>query len=97
MAIVTKAISAENTFSDAVRCRGYFNISIYGTFSATITVQRSFDDGSTWLDVDDFTAASESVGLEAEIAKYRIGVKTGNYTSGTVNVRIGENDIQEML
>lgn len=93
MAVVTKAISAQNTFSDATRCRGFFNFSVWGTFVATVTVQRSFDGGSTWLDVDTFTAPTEEVGIEGEIAEYRAGVKTGDYTSGTVNVRIGENDL----
>ena len=49
---------AADTWSDAIQVVGSFNLSISGTFSATVTVQRS-DDGTTWRDVDTFTAPSE--------------------------------------
>ncbi|MEY3774316.1 MAG: hypothetical protein RLZZ129_1096, partial [Verrucomicrobiota bacterium] len=26
-----------------------FNVSVWGTFSATVQMQRSFDNGTTWL------------------------------------------------
>lgn len=90
----TKSISAENTFTDVVNIEGYFNVSISGTFSATVTVQRSTDK-STWMDVDSFTAPTEVVGFDPEHMWYRIGVKTGGYTSGTVEVRIGHEDKEE--
>jgi len=85
-----KDISAENTFSDGLYTEGDFNLSISGTFVATITVQRSFDKGSTWRDVDTFTAPIETYGVDPEpVVVYRAGVKTGDYTSGTVSIRIG--------
>ena len=93
--LTTKSISAENTFSDAVSLEGYFNISISGTFVATVTVQRSYDAGSTWHDVDSWTAPAEEVGFDPEFRLYRIGVKSSNYTSGTVEVRIGEEDREQ--
>lgn len=84
-------IAAQNTFTDAARLEGHFNLSISGTWSATVTVQRSTDN-STWVDVDTFTANSEEVGFEPELMWYRVGVKTGQYTSGTVVVRLGRED-----
>jgi len=54
--LVTASITAQNTFSDGLYTEGAFNISIAGTFVATVTVQRSFDQGATWRDVDTFTA-----------------------------------------
>jgi hypothetical protein len=84
---VTKTIAAENTFSDPVRVIGSFNFSLSGTFSATVVVQRSVD-GTTWADVDSFTAASEEIGYEPEVMFYRAGVKTGGYTSGSAVVRL---------
>lgn len=89
--LASAAIAAQNTFTDSVRLGGNFNISIQGTFSATVFVQRSYDN-STWYDVDSFTAATEQTGFEPEYIWYRIGVKTGGYTSGTANVRIGQAD-----
>lgn len=92
---VTKSITAQNTFTDPVQLTGHFNLSISGTFSATVTVQRSTDN-STWRDVDSFTAATEEVGYEPEVMWYRAGVKTGGFTSGTVDVRLGYDPQQRL-
>lgn len=88
--LVTASITAQNTFSDGLYTEGAFNISIAGTFVATVTVQRSFDQGATWRDVDTFTAPIETNGFDPEpVVVYRAGVKTGDFTSGTVDIRIG--------
>lgn len=88
--LVTKDVSAENTFSDGLYVVGDFNLSISGTFVGTVTVQRSFDQGSTWRDVDTFTAPIETAGSDPEpVVVYRAGIKTGEYTSGTASIRIG--------
>lgn len=89
--LVSASIAAQNTFTDAVRLGKDFNISIQGTFSATVTVQRSYDN-TNWYDVESFSAATEKIGFEPEYIWYRIGVKTGAYTSGTAVVRIGQAD-----
>ena len=89
--IASASIAAQNTFTDAVRLEGYFNLSLSGTWSATVTAQRSIDN-STWVDVDTFTVNSEEVGFEPELMWYRVGVKTGAYTSGTVVIRLGRED-----
>lgn len=91
----TASIGAQNTFTEAVQLTGYFNLSISGTFSATVTVQRSTDN-SSWRDVDSYTAAAEEVGFEPEVMYYRVGVKTGGYTSGTVDVRLGYDPQQRL-
>lgn len=89
--IASASIAAQNTFTDAVRLEGYFNLSLSGTWVATVTAQRSIDN-STWVDVDTFTANAEEVGFEPEFMWYRVGVKTGAFTSGTVVVRLGRED-----
>ncbi len=89
--LASASISAENTFTTGVRLGGDFNISVQGTFVATVVVQRSYDN-STWNDVDSFTAPTEQIGFEPEYIWYRIGVKTGGYTSGTATVRLGQAD-----
>lgn len=88
--VVTASIGAQNTFSDSIRLTGLFDLSISGTFSGTVTVQRSYDN-STWRDVDNFTTPVEMTGTQGEIAWYRVGIKTGNYTSGTAVVSIAGN------
>jgi hypothetical protein len=92
--LTTKTISAQNTFTDGVLTEGYFNISISGTFSATVFVQRSTDN-TNWFDVDSFTAPVEQYGFDPEYMYYRIGVKTGGYTSGSIVCRIGGEDKEE--
>ena len=90
---VTKAnITAQNTFSDTIIFDGNFNLSISGTFAngTKVTAQRSID-GSTFHDVDVFTAVGEFVGFEPEQGmSYKVGVKTGEFGSGSdVTIRLG--------
>lgn len=89
--IASASIAAQNTFTDAVRLEGYFNVSISGTFVATVVAQRSIDN-ATWLDAQEWTGPSEDCGFEPELMYWRVGVKTGGYASGTVVVRIGRED-----
>lgn len=86
MRVVTKSITAENTFSDgALFVAGDFNFSLSGTWAATVWVQRSFDKGVTWMDVESFTSNIERIGTAVENnILYRFGVKTGGFTSGTI-------------
>ena len=86
-----RTVTAENQFCDAAELVGYFNISISGTWSGTVTAQRSFDDGSTWLDVSKWTENTEEYGFEPERGvQYRVGIKTGEYDSGTVILRLSQ-------
>jgi len=93
------AITAQNTFSEALPLQSgeKCSISISGTFSATVSLQRRFDgaDGS-WNDVATpegdagWTVPVESTYEADENCEVRLGVKTSNYTSGTANVRLGK-------
>ena len=72
-----------------IRIKGPFNLSVSGTWVGRITFQRSFDDGASWRDVNGFTANVENWDQEIESGVlYRIGFKTGDYTSGSAEVRI---------
>ena len=87
----TRSIDNENLFTDAATLTGYFNISISGTWEGKVTVQRSFDLGSTWFDVGTWTANTEEYGFEAEReVQYRAGVKTAEFGSGAVVVRLSQ-------
>ena len=93
MARVTRTITANSQFTDPVKLSGYFNVSISGTWTGTITVQRSWDLGDTWLDVDNWTANTEEYGLEPEYHNavlYRIGAKADALTSGSVALRLSQ-------
>lgn len=74
--------------------RGRFNVSIWGTFAATVVLERSFDDGVTWLvcSKPDLTDAEFSSTVtfaveepEADIY-YRLTCTT--FSNGTVNYRM---------
>ena len=61
-------------------------LSIYGDWVGTVTVQRSFDNGATWRDVSGakYTENQELNIYDPSItAMYRVGMKDGDYTSGT--------------
>lgn len=62
-------------------------VSIFGTFDATATVQFS-RDGLSWRDVETFTAATEQIYTTKGPIQIRVGVKAGDYTSGDVEVEL---------
>lgn len=93
---VTAAISSDNTFTSSIRVTGVggsrsFAINITGTWTATITLQRSIGEEGAWEDVSTYTTnttTSFSDGLDNQIVFYRIGIKTSGYTSGTANTTL---------
>jgi hypothetical protein len=92
---VTASVTAQNTGTDSIRVTGIdesreFNINITGTYVATVTLQRSADD-LNWTDVDSYgnpKAISYDDAFDNSIFYYRLWVKTGAYTSGTVNLEL---------
>jgi hypothetical protein len=88
--LVTATITAEDEWTDSIRISGAFDLSIAGTFDATVTVQRSYDN-STWRNVDTFTKETEEVGWQSEIAWYRAGVDVGDFVSGSITVSLAGN------
>ena len=93
---ITDSFSAANDFSGYIIVTGVgtsrqFSINITGTFTATLTIQQSFDEGSSWLDYTTYTTAglrNIDDGADNQTIWYRIGIKSSNYTSGTANILI---------
>lgn len=84
--------SGEDQWSDSIRVSGvgsarYFGFAITGTWGGTVTIQRSVGEPGSWTDFRTYTAnASDATtydDLDNQIIYYRIGIKSGNYTSGT--------------
>jgi hypothetical protein len=77
--------------------RGDLNISLWGTFTATVTIERSYDGGSTWLPLTylDGVALSWTAPMSTAFtvsdagASYRFNC-TAYTPSGTVNWRISQ-------
>lgn len=95
---VARSISAQNIFSDYIIVRGIgvtrnFSYQITGTFVGTITLERSFDEGANWEDsgISSTIPVAPTIfndGLDNQVVRYRIGIKTGDYTSGTADVSL---------
>ena len=87
MANVSESLAA-NGSTASLQIRGHFNLSLSGTWGATVTMQRSWNN-TDWFDVDTFTGNYEGVGFDAEEVFYRATVS--GYASGTVVIRISDN------
>lgn len=94
-------LTGEDQFSDSIRVVGVgaartFAVIITGTWTGTVTLQYSTDD-ATWIDAATgsyIANASTSFDdtLDNQIIYYRIGIKTGNYGSGTANASLTYNN-----
>ena len=93
--IVTANISAQDTFTNPIRVNGVgaaraFGVIISGTFSGTVTLQYSVGEPGSWVDTTPTytaeTSTSYNDALDNQVIYYRIGIKTGDYVSGTATV-----------
>ena len=87
---VSASITAQNTFTDPMNigAGGSVSLSISGTFVATVTIQHRLN-GEDWRDVATYTGEVEKIYDAGERADVRVGVKTGDFTSGTAVLRLG--------
>lgn len=96
---VNQTATAQNTFTNAIRVTGVdasrvFSINVTGLSAtgSTVTLQRSLEsEDGPWTDVANYTTDQDVTyddGLDNQIAWYRIGVKTGNYVAGTINMTL---------
>ena len=81
--------SAVNGSEESYISQKRYNVTIGGTFVATIQLQRSFDRGTTWSTVKEVTAAYDGVGIEPEPGVlYRFACTA--FTSGSAVCRLGQ-------
>lgn len=68
-------------------------VNLGGSFTGTTTLQRSFNNGTTFFDVENWAVATEDISdkPEPETVQYRLGVKSGDFTSGEEVVRLGSS------
>lgn len=68
-----------------------FDLSISGLTGtgATVTLQRSFDGGSTWKTVASYTADIEDYGFGSSGPSYLYRLTCSSYTTGTIVYGIG--------
>lgn len=92
------SVTAEDQFSAPIRVIGTggsraFAVIITGTWTATVTLQYSVGSPGDWVDATSGTwttntAISYNDTLDNQVIYYRIGVKAGNFTSGTVEASL---------
>jgi hypothetical protein len=95
---VSKAVSGANQWSDPIRVIGVgtartITLNISGTWMGTVRLQSSVGAIGAWADVPGEswtinTSTTYADGLDNQIIFYRIGIDTGEYTSGTANVSL---------
>lgn len=92
----TATVTAQNSFTSAIEVSGVgenriFGVVITGTWSATVTLQYSIGTEGNWIDFDTYTS-NQSItvddSLPNQLIYYRIGVKTGDFTSGSVGLTL---------
>lgn len=85
-------LSAADTYTNAIRVTGvagsrYMWYVISGTWSGTVTLQRSVGAVGAWTDVNSYTTNQSGIsygdGFDNQIIYYRLGIKPGDYTSGS--------------
>ncbi len=93
---VTATLTGDNQFTQPIRVAGVggsraFGVTTTGTWTATITLQSSVAEPGNWVDVESYTTNQSKTfndELDNQIIFYRIGIKTGGYTSGTANAQL---------
>lgn len=84
-------LAGDDQYSGYIRVSGLadfrqFGIVVEGAWSGTVTLQRSFGEPGSWVDVESYTSnvvKAYSDELDNQIIYYRLGIKTGNYVSGS--------------
>lgn len=94
----TASLNGADQFSAAIRITGVdsarqFAVIITGTWVATVTLQYSVGAPGSWVDATSGTFTSNIAiayddTLDNQDIYYRIGIKAGNYTSGTAAVSL---------
>ena len=93
--IATLTLAAQNTGTDwiDVRASRLVDVSISGGTGSTVHLQRSYDGGTTTLDVTAYSADVEEVSRNAAACKMRLFCKTGNYVDGaTLRIAAGNKE-----
>lgn len=88
------AASGANQFTNEIRVTGItrsFLVTVASVGSNTVTLQRSIGAPGSWVDVTTYTSNGTTAfndSLDNQIIYYRIGIKTGDYSSGTTTVTL---------
>lgn len=87
--LATGTFTANDQDSEVIKSTGLTPVAIrvWGTFSATVDIEKSYDAGDTWVVVKQYTSAADEIYEEVE-AGVQFRLSTSVYSSGTVNYRL---------
>lgn len=93
---VTADAGGADQWTDPIRVTGIdagrqFAVTIAGTFTGTVRLQQSVEEPGAWTDVSSWTTPTSTTHddtLDNQIIYYRLGIKTGEYGSGTASLRL---------
>ena len=96
-ALAVGALGVLDAATGGAQVQGTFNLTVSGTFVATVAAERSFDGGTIWVPVWadgagvplTFTAPASHVMVEPE-AGVLWRLRCSAYTSGTANARVSQ-------
>ena len=94
MKTVCSSISAQNTFTEEIIINGPAVLSVDDTssMSMTVTLQRKHAATGTWKDCSTVVTAEGLYTIVNCLGSYRVGCKTGDYTSGTASICLTGDD-----
>lgn len=90
----------DNVFTDHIKMDGSgtfrkFNVNVTGIAGGSVVkLQRSFNAPGQWIDYQTYTTNTGSViddTLDNQLVYYRIGIKSGDYGSGTVSMSLTDD------
>jgi len=85
-------VTAQNTFTGSHQANHRGGVAVNATGGVgTVTLQSSLDGGANWADVDSIVVSTSTGGiryLPTAQESIRAGVKTGDYTSGTITITL---------
>ena len=93
----TETATAEDTYTDGIKVTGVgsaartFRYDITGVFTATVTLQRSSGNENDYTDFQTFTSPTSATfydALDNQTWYYRLAVKPGDFTSGSVGMEL---------
>jgi hypothetical protein len=94
---LNETLTGAEQYTDPIEITGVgtarqYIFSITGTFSGTITWQRSVGEPGAWTDIGNYTSDQASTafgdGFDNSVMYYRYGFKTGNYAGGSATINL---------
>jgi hypothetical protein len=96
--VQTKNVAALNDATTGAYFKGDFNAHCTGTFTASLVIERSFDDGTNWAALSkDLSGTANSFTAPFSVSLHEVEdgvmyrIRCSAYTSGTPALRLSQS------